>query len=203
MKIDRLINSYVTTLSSEIEPTTLPSRKFGWEAQNLFAEFSGDRNAMHMDVVAARRTHAGQPVVHGIHVILWALETLAAKGQLQQSVAQIKVRFQKLTYVGDTVTLQVARQDAAGTSLHLCVDELPVITLNVAFGSPRSIVAGQNSSDAIPPASWPDEAVEHELTDLADRSGWVAFAQDPEAARQHFPALSGNIGARRVSALAC
>jgi hypothetical protein len=182
---------------------TPPSRTFGWEAQNLFAEFSGDRNAMHMDVVAARRTHAGQPVVHGIHVILWALESLAAEGQLHQSVAQIKAGFQKLTYVGDTVTLQVARQDAAGISLHLCIDDLPVITLNVTFGGPRSIVAGQISSDAIPPASWPGRAVEHAWTDLADRNGWLAFAQDPEAARRHFPALSANIGPRRVSALAC
>jgi hypothetical protein len=180
-----------------------PSRTFGWEAQDLFAEFSGDRNPMHMDAVAARRTHGGQPVVHGMHAILWALETLSAAGQLHQPVARIKVRFQKLTYVGDTVTLQVARRDAAGTELHLCIDDVPVTTLTIAFGGPQPIAAGQNSSDAIPAASWPDRAMEYALTDLEGRSGWVAFARDPEAARQSFPALSGNIGPRRVSALAC
>ena len=37
--------------------------------QERFAEFSGDRNPMHMDLVAARRTQAGAPVVHGVPYI--------------------------------------------------------------------------------------------------------------------------------------
>jgi acyl dehydratase len=56
--------------------------------QTFFAALSGDWNPMHMDPVAARRTQAGLPAVHGIHGLLWALENtpsnaLGGSGALQ------------------------------------------------------------------------------------------------------------------------
>ena len=49
-------------------------KTFSGEDQKLFARISGDRNPMHMDPVAARRLITGRQVVHGIHVLLQALE---------------------------------------------------------------------------------------------------------------------------------
>lgn len=158
---------------------------------------------MHMDVVAARRTHAGQPVVHGIHVVLWALETLVHKGNLQQPIAQIKVRFQKLIYVGDVVTLEVVRQDIAGISLQLCVDNLTVSSINIGFGEPLSVATSSQSPDAIPPSTWPEKPSNLSLTDIKRASGWLAFARDIKAAARSFSGLSAAIGSQRVSALAC
>jgi len=111
-----------------------PARVFDWAAQAQFSQLSGDRNPMHMDVVAARRTHAGQPVVHGMHAVLWALESIAGKGDIQFPIAQIKVRFQKLIYVGDEVKLEFIRHDIAGISLQLSVDSLPVSSITIGFG---------------------------------------------------------------------
>ena len=50
------------------------SKRFSTQDQELFASLSFDRNPMHMDPVAARRLLTGRPVVHGIHVLLTALE---------------------------------------------------------------------------------------------------------------------------------
>ena len=42
--------------------------------QQRFATLSGDFNPIHVDRVAARRVVAGQPIVHGMHVLLRALD---------------------------------------------------------------------------------------------------------------------------------
>ena len=36
---------------------------------------SGDFNSIHLDPIFARRTIAGQCVVHGVHGLMWALDS--------------------------------------------------------------------------------------------------------------------------------
>ena len=55
----------------------LTSRTFTEADQMRFADVSGDRNPMHLDALKARRTQAGVPVVHGVHLLLWALDAAA------------------------------------------------------------------------------------------------------------------------------
>ena len=40
-----------------------------------FATLSGDYNPLHVDAISARRFLFGSPVVHGIHTILWSLNS--------------------------------------------------------------------------------------------------------------------------------
>jgi len=49
-------------------------RHFTLEDQLAFAELSGDGNPLHVDPIASRRSMFGQPVVHGVHTLLWALD---------------------------------------------------------------------------------------------------------------------------------
>ena len=53
----------------------LSERMFAPDHQNRFAALSGDFNPMHVDAVAARRTLFGVPVVHGVHLLCWALDS--------------------------------------------------------------------------------------------------------------------------------
>jgi acyl dehydratase len=180
-----------------------PVRTFDWGSQNRFARFSGDRNPIHMDPMAARRTHAGQPVVHGMHAVLWALETVARDHDPKKTISQVKARFQKLIYVGEPVTLEVTRQEIDGASLQLQVDGLSVTYLNIAFGEPKSAATSEEGCAAIPPPEWPQEPIELSLSEIEHASGWLAFAHDAVVAESTFPFLSALIGAQRVSALAC
>ena len=59
------------------ERRQVATRRFGMADQLSFAALSGDYNPMHVDALAARRTQAGAPVVHGMHAVLWALDALA------------------------------------------------------------------------------------------------------------------------------
>ena len=43
----------------------IASRAFTTMDQSLFARWSGDFNPLHMDPLAARRTQAGAPAIHG------------------------------------------------------------------------------------------------------------------------------------------
>jgi hypothetical protein len=187
------------TISSRAHPV----RTFDWDSQNRFARLSGDRNPIHMDPMAARRTHAGQPVVHGMHAVLWALETFVCDRVPRKTISQVKARFQKLMYVGEPVALEITQQDIDGASLQLQIDGLPVTLLNIAFGEPKSIATNEEGCDAIPPPEWPGEPVELSLTEIEHATGRLAFAHDAVVAESAFPFLSALIGAQRVSALAC
>ena len=47
--------------------------------QRKFASFSGDFNPIHLDNQKSIKTHAGQPIVHGVHLVLWALDVFKIK----------------------------------------------------------------------------------------------------------------------------
>ena len=57
-------------------------RRFTINDQRDFAQLSGDWNPIHVDPIQARRLLFGEPVVHGIHLVLWALERLAGAAQI-------------------------------------------------------------------------------------------------------------------------
>jgi hypothetical protein len=51
------------------------SRKFILQDQQDFAALSGDFNPVHVDSLYARRTIFGKTAVHGVHLLMWGLES--------------------------------------------------------------------------------------------------------------------------------
>ena len=175
---------------------------FDWNAQNDFARLSGDRNPMHMDAIAARRTQAGHPTVHGMHAVLWALDVLARNRSFVRPLSQVKGEFRKLIYVGDEVALEIVSQDAAGTRVQLSVDGLVVTFLKLTFGEvPLAITRAFSSAVSEPSRS--DEPAELSLEQMGQASGWLTFQQSVGAMANFFPAAAAAIDARRVAGLAC
>jgi acyl dehydratase len=68
--------------------------KFSWEEQYKFAQLSGDVNPMHTDPLVARRLIFGKPVVHGIHILLWALNRSLSDEESPVELVKIKAVFQ-------------------------------------------------------------------------------------------------------------
>jgi acyl dehydratase len=72
-----------------------------------FARASGDYNPLHLDPVYARRTQFGGSVVHGIHLLLAALERVAGSGVLTGLVPQeCSVTFNNPVLTGVPVRLE-------------------------------------------------------------------------------------------------
>lgn len=78
------------------------SRSFSVSDQNSFANLSGDFNSLHMDPVFARRTIAGQCVLHGVHGLMWALESFISYSGLIPS--SLEVTFIKPIFLDEPVT---------------------------------------------------------------------------------------------------
>jgi NAD(P)-dependent dehydrogenase (short-subunit alcohol dehydrogenase family) len=92
------------------------SRSFSMEDQQWFSSVSGDCNPLHVDPEFAARTYPGFPVVHGLHLVLWALNAWA-----QNSAVTIpkgmKVNFVRPVIVGDLVSVDLSKPDV----IRLCV----------------------------------------------------------------------------------
>ena len=88
--------------------TIIAERIFTPADQMNFAALSGDFNPMHVDEVAARRTVFGAPVVHGVHLLCWALESwIGTRGRPAAALEQVTARFNRGVLVGDDVQVAV------------------------------------------------------------------------------------------------
>src|SRR5215469_12500199 len=103
----------------------LARRVFSSADQERFAAVSGDRNPMHMDSVLARRTQAGAPVVHGMHLLLWALDALATAHPDLAPLQSVRALFNSFVYVGEAVAMVVVQHDSVRARINLVVGELP------------------------------------------------------------------------------
>ncbi len=163
----------------------IAARAVSPELQEAFAAVSGDRNPMHMDPIAARRTQAGFPVVHGVHTLLWALESLAAGGRLDQTLTRLKVRFLKWVYIDDEAVLT-----ATDKSLQVEVQGLPVLSADLIFGTP----AAPGASVAPSPAEPLKAALDLSFAEMDKRKGhaYVAPGSSVEALFPHLTRLFGS-----------
>jgi acyl dehydratase len=97
-------------LSQCSEVRRIGDRTFTEEDQLFFARASGDINPMHVSATAARRLITGKLVVHGIHILMSAIECWQNDGD----VAPISIRcsFDNPVSVGDRVLFtQRCRRD--------------------------------------------------------------------------------------------
>jgi len=95
----------------------LASRTFSLDDQLAFARLSRDWNPMHLDANFARRTQAGAPVVHGIHTLLWAMDTALRSAPLD--IRNIKVRFQQPLYPGEIAQLEIRRRTGTAIAIEV------------------------------------------------------------------------------------
>lgn len=75
---------------------------FTHQDQLNFAQLSGDYNPMHINPIAARRLMYGKQVVHGVHVLFWALDHFIAELNDSIRLTSLTVVFQKAVKIRDT-----------------------------------------------------------------------------------------------------
>jgi hypothetical protein len=179
-------------------------RRFEWADQLEFARLSGDHNPLHVDALTARRLLFGEPVVHGIHLLLWVLDvvTPAMQGLGASSGRSIRVRFRKPVFVGETVRLTVSEEGGGVLQCALRCDETVLMSVRIAVGDAPADVPGPSSGStgAAPSSAVPDAPGLDELAGLQGALNLPADSAPMLAER--FPALAAWIGADRVGALA-
>jgi hypothetical protein len=108
---------------------TIATRSFTWADQIGFARFSGDTNPIHVDPVAARRLISGQCVVHGMHSLLWALDSLAKSTSL--TAIELKVEFLKPAYLDEPID---CIWNEASDRLTLQANNTPLVKISLLPG---------------------------------------------------------------------
>ncbi len=161
----------------------LASRIFTEADQIRFADVSGDRNPMHLDAVKARRTQAGVPVVHGVHLLLWALDVAARKDVARSPMLRLRANFKRFVAVGETVALMLAKQTEANAQLHFVVAGLTVAQIVLDFGSPVR-TSEPLLGDADPASATPRDLTLEQMEGL---SGRLSFAALPRHDRRDVP----------------
>ena len=173
-------------------------RRFLDADQRWFAALSGDFNPMHMDALAARRTQAGAPVVHGVHAVLWVLDRVAGIADLA-GLANVAVSMNRFTYLGQPVTWRATGPVDDTMAVDILCDGVAVMAMRLKFGA-RKPASGQDTFLAAAPAdlSLATESAE----DLNGLQGWISPAAGADAMAAAFPALCRAIGVERAGGLA-
>jgi len=178
----------------------IAERDFLVADQEEFAAISGDCNPMHMDALAARRTMAGFPVVHGIHTLLWSLDSLFQYLPDLSSIASLKVTFTKMVYVGDHVQLLLVQRDNNKIILSAVAEAIQVMSIRVNFGDSNS----SEESVSNGPIIQPTEPIDLNFQQMINQHGRIPFVSTlPGDVSRMFPAAVGVLGVQRVAVLAC
>ena len=182
----------------------MATRVFSAADQEEFARWSGDRNPMHMDALAARRTQAGAPVVHGMHLLLWSLDAVLQDHPELRGIQRIRAQFQKFVLVGEEAVAELISVKAKTARWAVSVDGGVRCKFQASFaediadhGSRQQ--TAENESDAGEDA--PTIPVELSFADLTDRSGAIRMPSST-AHEAPYPMATERIGAVRMAALA-
>ncbi|MCW5661961.1 MAG: hypothetical protein KIT60_30020 [Burkholderiaceae bacterium] len=170
--------------------------------QQRFAMHSRDRNPMHVDATVARRTLTGRQVVHGIHVLIQALDRVRMP-KAPRSLG-VSCSFANPVGIGDPVRfIQTDDTDADGIRIVATVRGLVCTQVEIA----RAPTAPASTPVAVPHGTAADEVI-GELADPLDCDPaalqGATFVLPPrhDGLAEEFPRAAALVGAPALSALA-
>jgi acyl dehydratase len=179
----------------------LATRTFSTEDQTKFATLSGDFNPIHMDAAVARRTYAGARVVHGMHLLLWLLDIIAARHPEIANAAAFTVRFRRAVYLGERVDADVSECTSESMRCGIFADGAQAVQFAATLGDRNS------AAKVIPTAAnlMPRITAPRDLTpeEAEGASGKISFAATCSAFGMAFPSAASCLGTERVAALGC
>jgi hypothetical protein len=149
---------------------------------------------MHVDAMAARRTVYGVPVVHGVHLLCWALDRwMENRSTAVTALERLTVNFTRGVLLGEIVRVVLeSEQDEFALSLQCGQSE-------------RAAIRGKLGSrldypESLPPMT-PRGCQEMDYSALRGARGHLPLAYDADAASQLFPRLSVDVPSFQLAAL--
>jgi len=112
----------------------MQNRTFSAEDQAAFAKLSGDYNDLHLDALVARRSQFGEPIVHGVNALLWALDScLQADKPRKLEIKTLKSLFIREIRVGEPVRIEFTKTESLLVRLKIIAADAPVASIKVEF----------------------------------------------------------------------
>src|SRR5438132_12900814 len=179
------------------ELITMHSRTFTSADQSAFEKLSGDNNPLHMDPVAARRFLFGRSVVHGIHLVLWALDDYLGVGAGPFALRSIKAQFLRPVGVDEAVCSSVVRKQNQCVELELISAGASSTRIQLQF-EPQPAIAETALLSGFSESQSPRVIPEAEI---ASQYGRLNLLLDRELAATLFPHLTSCIPAVQIATL--
>jgi acyl dehydratase len=177
------------------------SKVFTLSDQLKFAQLSGDYNPMHIDEVAARRTQAGAPVVHGVHAVIWALDSIAQNYPFS-TPSNLNVRFAKFMYLNSPIELKLVQRTQTVLKFELTTQGQSAVVATLGLPSKGMAsyepIVGQNVNEILTEGDLPNEPSFEELSGLSGRLVPASY----DELHRIFPNVSKAITPQRLSGLA-
>jgi hypothetical protein len=163
----------------------LIQHSFSLDDQIDFAKLSGDYNPVHIDSVKARRTCFGHPVVHGLHVLLWALEVLVASKPDILRLVSLRTYFNQSIGLGEIVQFILKSEDETSAEIQLLSGSEQVARIVVSY-LPR-----ENEEELSFPNSNPasGECLDRNPEQLANATGSLDLCLSQKETTHRFPNL--------------
>ena len=172
------------------------TRTFTLEDQSAFAALAGDFNPIHVDPLAARRLLFGTPVVHGVHLLLWGLESCWPSQGGPARLAEAKAVFRQPVRVG----FAAACEGDGSPGSPVRVTSQGRLAAQFEF---RAEAGSAGSASA--PASWPLPQRRPSsvlgFAEARDAQGETALAYSPADMATRFPRLSSALPAWQLATL--
>ncbi|MGA2796674.1 MAG: SDR family oxidoreductase [Thermoguttaceae bacterium] len=153
--------------------------------QRRFASLSGDYNPLHLDPVYSRRLLFGCPVVHGAHLVLYALERLLERRSSPLALRHLKAVFNHPLPVGKPFRMEIITADEAGFEIQSAGKECHVL---------GQFLAGENIPCDLP--SLPDKIAaascrELSFAEASQAQGVAQLYLNPAELLAMFPRMAG------------
>lgn len=179
------------------------NRTFTMADQLRFGRWSGDTNPIHVDPIAARRTIAGQVIVHGVHVLLWLLDEVAQEFSPRPQVKRIQARFDGMTFLDRRLTAHIQSLGATATKIAAYSDGNCVCSATL-YADPHRAITGNVADDQ--PAPKPNERRSTPSIlrpdEIGKQRGEIAIIAADADGEALFPNASAWLGSNVVSELA-
>lgn len=182
------------------EPPLVTGRAvtFDEAAHRRFADVSGDWNEIHIDPVAARRAISGEMVVHGVHVVLRALDELSSAAPAH--IERVRALFRKPVFPGDEVTIESGAGSSGSVLLEVRANAATLVSIEVDTKPEAAETMGLRTGDrhevelrSVPRCLSIDE--------IGGMAGSVAVPEDRGALAGLFPNLVTSMGPAYVAQL--
>jgi acyl dehydratase len=188
-------------MSPGIAGRRLGMRTFTREDQQWFASVSHDRNPLHCDPVAARRLLSGRQVVHGIHVLLSALDLMPPRSA--EGAVSLRCEFSNPVNVDDQVEFTALDDESFRSKVTATVADLACMHL-VVETQPEALPKRQLDGHR-----WPGVtrlgSLNEPIDEAPDALVGRCFEIVPEGAEQlalRFPNAAAWLLPKRLAALA-